>query len=230
MSADASPSILLLEDQALVRAGMRALIQTCEPRATIHEVGSYDDALARLAAGSIEIAFLDIDLKESRSGIDVLRHIHSNAIPTRVIMLSARAEEAIILECLRSGASGYILKDMDSTGLFRRALDTVFQGGVFLPAATLGRGGYSPQTAASVGKGSLADSGIRGRALEALYYICQGYSNAVIAHKMGVAESTVANEYNSKLFKHFRVSNRASLIVEVARRGIIPSPPDRAGH
>jgi two-component system, NarL family, nitrate/nitrite response regulator NarL len=196
-----------------------------EPRASIQEARSYDEALARLAAGPIDIAFLDIDLKETLSGIDVLKHIRASELPTRVIMLSAQTEESIVLDCIRLGASGYIPKDMDSNGVFRRALDTVFQGGVFLPAGILGRGGFSRRFVGSGGN-SLGEIGVKGRALEALYYICQGYSNAVIAHKMGVAESTVANEYNSRLFKQFRVSNRARLIVEVARRGIIPPPPD----
>ena len=146
---------------------------------------------------------------------------------TRAIILSARSEESIVLECIRLGACGYILKDMDSDGVFRRALDTVFEGGVFLPAGTLGRTGVTPHREVSSGAASLADIGVKGRALEALYYICQGLPNAVIAHNMGVAESTLANEYNSRLFKIFRVTNRAGLIVEVARRGIIPQPPQR---
>ena len=230
-SANSAPgaevSILLLEDQALVRAGMRALVQVCEPRAVIQEAGSFDEAIRPLSASQIDIAFLDIDLKETRTGIDVLKYIRASELATRAIMLSARSEESVVLECLRLGACGYILKDMDSDGLFRRALDTVFQGGVYLPAGTLGHAGSPPHPVTSGGGASLAEIGVKGRASEALYYICQGFSNAVIAYKMGVAESTLANEYNSKLFKLFHVSSRAGLIVEVARRGIIPPPPER---
>ena len=68
MVPDPKLVILLLEDQGLVRAGMRALIEVCEPRATIQEAGSCSEALGRLRAGPIDIAFLDIDLKESQSG------------------------------------------------------------------------------------------------------------------------------------------------------------------
>jgi two-component system nitrate/nitrite response regulator NarL len=225
MAAEAALAVLLLEDQALVRAGMRALIEACEPRASVIEARSHDEAMACLTAAQMDIAFLDIDLKEAQSGIDVLRHIRAEGLKTRVIMLSARNDETTVLDCIRLGASGFILKDMNANGLFRRALDTVFQGGVFLPAAVFGRDGGAtrdPDTARAL---TFDDIGVRGRALEALYYVCQGYSNAVIAHKMGVAESTIANEYNSRLFRQFRVANRASLIVEVARRGLIPPPP-----
>ncbi len=209
----------------MVRAGMRALIQACETRARVEEARSYNEAVACLAAAQIDIAFLDIDLRDTRSGIDVLKHIRAGGLLTRVIMLSAQDDESIVLDCLRLGASGYILKDMDSDGLFRRALDTVFQGGVFLPAGVLGRSSPSAASVTRAVATSMDEIGVKGRALEALYYICQGYSNSVIAHKMGVAESTVANEYNSRLFRRFHVASRASLIVEVARRGIIPPPP-----
>ena len=86
-------SILLLEDQALVRASMRALIQFCQPRAAIKEAGSDDEALHTLSALPIDIAFLDLDLKETRSGIDVLKYIRASELTTRAIILSARSEE-----------------------------------------------------------------------------------------------------------------------------------------
>ena len=59
-------TILLLEDQALVRAGLRELIQISEPRAQILEASSYDEAVARAEAETFDIAFLDIDLKGGR--------------------------------------------------------------------------------------------------------------------------------------------------------------------
>src|ERR1700730_4527610 len=122
--------ILLLEDQALVRAGMRALIQISEPLATIREAASYDDAVEAVKREAFDIVFLDIDLKEHKNGLDFLRYIRSLDLDTRAIMLSGRSEKDIVMTCIEAGASGYILKDMDSEGLFRRALDTVFQGNI----------------------------------------------------------------------------------------------------
>ena len=227
MTERGGPCVLLLEDQALIRAGMRALIQACEPGARISEAASYDEALERLAAAPPDVAFLDIDLKSAHSGLDVLAHIRASGLSTRSIMLSANGDAAVVINALRMGASGYILKDMDGEGLFRRALDTVFQGGVFLPAGVLGREEASPAPGAPV---SLEIIGVKGRALEVLYYICQGLPNQLIAEKMNLAESTVANDYNTRLFRQFRVASRAALIVEVSRRGIIPPPPRvRAG-
>jgi two-component system nitrate/nitrite response regulator NarL len=204
---------------------MRALIEASEPGAVVSEARSYDEAVACLEATSPDVAFLGIDLKSARTGLDVLAHIRARGLSTRTIVLSANGEAAFVLNALRAGASGYIVKDMDGDGLFRRALDTVFQGGVFLPAGIFGR----EDATVAAAPASLETIGVKGRALEVLYYICQGFSNQLIAEKMNLAESTVANDYNTRLFRQFRVASRAALIVEVARRGIIPPPPPTRG-
>ncbi|HEY0011295.1 MAG TPA: response regulator transcription factor [Allosphingosinicella sp.] len=224
---DAKPlDILLLEDQALVRAGMRELIQITEPRARIAEASSYEQAVARVEAERFDIAFLDIDLKGGPSGLDFLRWLRSREVDTRAIMLSGRAEKELVMECLQEGASGYILKDMDEEGLFRRALDTVFQGSIFLPANVIGRGGFTPAAAAAAPAPVSAESlGIGGRSLEVLYYVCQGLPNKSIARNMGIEEGTVRKDYLPRLFRLFKVARRTELLIEVSRRGIvIPAP------
>ena len=232
--------ILILEDQGLVRAGMRELIQISEPHARIHEAASYDEAVAAAEATKLDIAFLDIDLKDEKSGLDVLRHFRARETDTRAIMLSGRSDKEIVLECLREGASGYILKDMESDGLFRRALDTVFQGSVFLPASVIGRGGFSPVGPTEPAPVSPESLGINGRSLEVLYWVCQGLPNKSIARHMGIEEGTVRKDYLPKLFRIFKVVRRTELLIEVSRRGMqIPapalvgaavSPPERIGR
>lgn len=218
-------TILLLEDQGLVRAGMRALIQISEPHATVLEAASYEEAVTQAESHDIDIAFLDIDLKEARSGLDFLRWLRERDFDTRAVMLSGRAEKEVVMSCLAEGASGYILKDMESDGVFRRALDTVFQGSVFLPANVIGRGGFSPAQPAAPAPVSPESLGITGRTLEALYYVCQGLPNKLIARHMGIEEGTVRKDYLPKLFRIFKVVRRTELLIEVSRRGIaIPQP------
>ncbi len=217
--------ILLLEDQALVRAGMKALIQISEPLASIHEASSYEEAVKAVGNTNFDIAFLDVDLKEQRSGLDFLRYIRSLDVDTRAIMLSGRVEKDLVMTCIEAGASGYILKDMESDGLFRRALDTVFQGNIFLPASVIGRGGFSPAPTVAPSSISAESIGVTGRALEVLYYLCQGLPNKAIANRMGIEETTVRKDYVPKLFRLFRVTRRTELLVEISRRGVsIPMP------
>ncbi|MGZ8335243.1 MAG: response regulator [Allosphingosinicella sp.] len=218
-------TILILEDQGLVRAGMRELIQISEPHADIQEAASFEQALARIEAGPIDIAFLDIDLKGGRSGLDFLKYLREHEIDTRAIMLSGRADKEVVLQCLQEGASGYILKDMESDGLFRRALDTVFQGSVFLPANVIGRGGFSPAQPSAPAPLSPESLGIGGRVLEALYWVCQGLPNKSIARNMGIEEGTVRKDYLPRLFRAFKVVRRTELLIEVSRRGMVVPPP-----
>jgi two-component system nitrate/nitrite response regulator NarL len=225
MSAARRLRILLLEDQALVRAGMKALIQISEPLATISEAASYQEAVEAIEKTHFDIAFLDIDLKEEQTGLDFLRYMRSLDVDTRAVMLSARTEKDIVMACIEAGASGYIQKDMESDGLFRRALDTVFQGNIFLPANVIGRGGFSPSPSVVPPPVSAETIGITGRALEVLYYLCQGLPNKAIANRMGIEEATVRKDYVPKLFKLFRVTRRTELLVEMSRRGLsIPMP------
>jgi two-component system nitrate/nitrite response regulator NarL len=217
--------ILLLEDQALVRAGMKALIQISEPLATIREASSYEGALEAIENTKFDIAFLDIDLREERTGLDFLRTMRSIDLDTRAIMLSGRAEKETVMTCIEAGASGYIVKDMESDGLFRKALDTVFQGNVFLPASVIGRGGFNPSSSLVPPKVSAETIGVTGRALEVLYYLCQGLPNKAIANRMGIEEATVRKDYVPKLFRLFRVTRRTELLVEISRRGLsVPTP------
>jgi two-component system nitrate/nitrite response regulator NarL len=217
--------ILLLEDQALVRAGMKALIQISEPLATIREASSYDAAVEAIKNTRFDIAFLDIDLKEQRTGLDFLRYMRALDLDARAIMLSGRVEREMVMTCIEAGASGYILKDMESDGLFRKALDTVFQGNIFLPASVIGRGGFNPSPGLAPSKVCAESVGVTGRALEVLYYLCQGLPNKAIANRMGIEEATVRKDYVPKLFRLFRVIRRTELLVEISRRGIsIPTP------
>lgn len=226
MGLQKTVSILLLEDQGLVRAGMRELIQIAEPRAQIKEAGRFEEAVALAEANRFDLAFLDFDLRGDRTGLDFLKWLRETERDTRAVMLSGRADKEIVLQCLAEGASGYILKDLDSDGLFRRALDTVFQGSVFLPDNVLGRGGFSPAPTAGASQPPTPESlGITGRTLEALYWACQGLPNKSIARHMGIEAGTVQKDYMPKLFRIFKVVRRTELMVEVARRGMmVPAP------
>lgn len=213
-------NMLVLEDQGLVRAGMRELIKIYEPRARIYEASNYAEAVALLAERRFQFAFLDIDLKDERSGLDVLRYLREQEIETRAIMLSGCIDKEVVLECIDAGACGYIPKDISNDGVFRHALDTVFQGGIFLPEPVLGRRTDSSGAAAGHPDISPESIGVSGRSIEVLVYLCQGLANKEIARKMDVSEGTIRKDYVPKLFRIFKVTRRTELLFEVSRRRI----------
>jgi len=224
--------VLLVEDQGLVRAGMRTLLHIVEPQVQVVEAGSFDEALKLLSQRSFDIVFLDIELRTAKSGIDLLLQIRSDDLPCKVIMLSGSEDRDLILQCITSGASGYIVKGSGDETVFARALSTVFQDGVFLPDAVFGqdaKGGMVPVRSAPPPWPSWAEMGIAPRMLEVLYYVCQGLPNKSIARLMDIGEGTVRKTYVSDLLRLFKVTRRTELMIEVSRLGLrIPRPEPRA--
>lgn len=226
--SDAAPlTILVLEDQGLVRAGMRELIRIAQPDAHIEEAATYMDAITLLSTRRFDLAFLDFTLKSEKTGLDVVKYLREHNLDTRAIMLSAHTDRAIVLECIQAGACGYIPKDMDHDGIFQRALDTVFRGGIFVPATAMTRAGVSAPSVPPLPCIPATELGVTGRCLEVLYYLCQGLPNKTIASKMRVEEGTIRKDYVPKLFRIFQVTRRTELLVEVARRGVIVPPLPR---
>lgn len=226
--------VLLLENEGIVRAGFKALMQKTVPDALLYEAACYEQSIALLSRESIDFAFLDFNLcgEHEKTGLDVLHYLRLNGLDTRAVMLSGYADMELIHQCLKSGAWGYIPKSMDDPAVFAHALETIFQERLFLPAQSMGYGGDVCGQGLFLAPSRSADEfGIKGRSLEVLYYLCQGYENKMIAHRLCLAEGTVRKDYVSRLLKQFKVKNRTQLVMEVARLGIvIPKPTQRFCH
>jgi len=212
--------ILILEDQGLVRAGMRELIHICEPDAQIFESATFDDAVEKMAAHFFDFAFIDYELKSNRTGIDLLKYLRENDIETSAIMLSGHTSKELILSCLSAGACGFIPKDFDDDRIFHKAIDTVLNGGIFIPSIFTNQGNVSLSATNPAAEITLKSLGVTGRLLEVLGYLCQGLSNKSIASKMDIEEGTIRKDYVPKLFRIFKVARRIELLIEVSRLGI----------
>jgi two-component system nitrate/nitrite response regulator NarL len=210
--------VLLVEDQQLVRTGIRMMLHIAEPRCHIVEAGSHEEAIQRMAEHDFEVVFLDIDLRSEMSGIETLAAIRDAGRPVKVVMLSGRDDPVTVMQCISAGASGFITKGQGDESVFGRALATIFNGGVYLPSSIVGSNRLGSAGAAT-------DLGHTPRQCEVLYYVCQGLPNKSIANRLGISEGTVRRDYVSDLLRFFKVARRTELIVEVARRGITIPPP-----
>lgn len=220
--------VLLVEDQGLVRAGMRTMLQLVEPQARVTEAGSFEEAAGLLDQHDFDIVFLDIDLRAQRSGLDLLSLIRERELACKVIMLSGSEDRSLIMDCIAAGASGYIAKSSGNESVFALALSTVFQDGVFLPASVVG-GGAAATSQPADSSALLKDLGLSPRLCEVLYHVCQGLPNKSIARLMGISEGTVRKTYVSDLLRVFKVARRTELIIEVSRLGLrIPRPESKS--
>lgn len=124
--------LLLADDQLLVRAGIRALIQTLPQYAVVAECADGQEALERTRVLQPDVAVLDIDMP-GLSGIDAMREIRSFAPAMKILVLSGIDRREVVDTALAAGCNGYLLKDFVLAEL-QLALDTVIAGGSYLSA------------------------------------------------------------------------------------------------
>jgi DNA-binding NarL/FixJ family response regulator len=118
--------VLIADDHALFRAGLRQYLEESLTSAEIGEAASGNETLTCLQRKSWDLLVLDINMPD-RSGIDILRHVRAGHPATRVLVFSGYPERQYALNVLRAGASGYIAKDSAPDELLK-AVRTVMQG------------------------------------------------------------------------------------------------------
>jgi two-component system, NarL family, invasion response regulator UvrY len=102
--------VLIADDHAMIRAGLRRWLEQDRSIEGIGEAASGAETLQQLREGSWDLVVLDINMPD-RSGIDILRHIRSGHPHTRILVISAFSEKQYAIYALRGGAAGYLAKD-----------------------------------------------------------------------------------------------------------------------
>jgi two-component system invasion response regulator UvrY len=118
--------VLIADDHALFRAGLRQFLDEALAPAEFGEAATGNETLDRLKAKDWDLLVLDINMPD-RTGIDILRHVRSGHPNTRVLILSGYPERQYALNVLRAGASGYIAKDASPEELLK-AVRVTLQG------------------------------------------------------------------------------------------------------
>jgi DNA-binding NarL/FixJ family response regulator len=123
-------NILIADDHAVVRRGLKDILADALPEAQFYEAGSGDEVLSRLAVSQISVLVLDINMP-GRSGLEVLREVKSGHPRLPVIILSVQPEDQYAMRCLRAGAAAYINKDSAPEEL-AQATRKVLSGGRYV--------------------------------------------------------------------------------------------------
>src|SRR5258708_6290323 len=126
------PSVLIADDHAMMRTGLRHYLEQDRSIDPIAETGSGEETLQERRNGQWDLVILDINMPD-RSGIDILRHIRSGHPNTRVLVMSGFSEKQYAINVLRAGAFGYLAKDQ-APEEFMRAVHTVLAGRRFVSA------------------------------------------------------------------------------------------------
>ncbi len=213
--------VLLVDDHALFREGLRLLLQRMGDQFEVLEAGDCDSAfdLIKLTP-DLGLILLDLALPDM-PGLDALSLIrtHHPAIP--VVVISAAEDRPSVLEAINRGAMGFIPKSSDST-LLMNALQLVLAKGVYIPASVLtnpfNASETTPKSMLEKKNGTLRELGLSERQIEVLSLMVQGLPNKLIARKLALSEPTVKSHVTAAL-RALNVGNRTQAVLAVGRLG-----------
>jgi DNA-binding NarL/FixJ family response regulator len=205
--------VLIADDHAVVRAGLRALLDGEPDLDVVAEVGSAEEAV-RVAARLIpDVALMDLRFAGPGGGIDgveAVRRLAVQAPGVPVVMLTSYAGRTDVVRALEAGARGYVLKAGPPEELFQ-AVRTAAAGSVGLAAEIVGE---------LVGQVTRPDHDLTHREIEVVRLMAEGRSNRAIAETLFLSEATIKTHL-VRIYRKLKVDNRAAAVSEAVRRGLL---------
>src|SRR6266850_4961432 len=214
--------IVLVEDHAILREGLKALIEIESDFDIVGEFGSVEECLEGIAGLQPDLLLTDLGLP-GRSGIELLAEIRRLSPKTRKLVLTAHENEEYIRAALNAGADGYVLKDANSVELML-AIRTVSAGQQYLCKAIASKilSGYLSGDQRP--SGAAVAQSITEREREVLTRIALGNSNKLIARELGVSPKTV-EKHRSNLMRKLQLHNAAAITTYAIRHGMTGCEP-----
>jgi two-component system response regulator NreC len=204
--------VVIADDHAVVRSGLRLLLEQEEDLEPVGEAGDGKAAAALVARVNPDIALLDV-VMPGGGGIEAAAEIQRQSPETRVVMLSMQDDPSYVREAFAAGASGYVLKDAADTELVE-AIRRVAAGERYVHPS-LGARLVAEPTRAVEPVDSLSD-----REREVLRLLALGYTNQEIAGQLFVSVRTV-EAHRSHILTKLRVSTRAELVRHAIDTGLL---------
>jgi two-component system response regulator NreC len=198
--------ILLAEDQAMVRAGLAAILGRETDFRVVAEAGTGGEALALALRLEPDVAVIDVDLRDM-DGLEVLDRLRARGLPVRVLMLSASHHGSYLRRALQAGAAGYLPKRLGATDLVRAVRVAARGGSVF---AAEGDGADLGLEYVQLALLAPRHSSLTEREREVLHMVALGYSNTDIGSQLHISPKTV-DSHRTHLMDKLGLHSRADL-------------------
>jgi DNA-binding NarL/FixJ family response regulator len=208
--------VVLADDHALVRAGMRSLLGAMADVQVVGEASSGEEALGLADREKPDVVLMDIAMK-GMTGLEAAARLRERQAGVRVIILSMHAGEEYVLQALRAGAVGYLLKDA-ATGELELALRSVMRGESWFSPAVSRQvvEGYVQR----VGGEAAADV-LTTRQREVLRLVAGGKSTKEIAYDLNLSVKTVET-HRAQIMERLGIRDVAGLVRYALRTGLVP--------
>ncbi len=207
--------VLLADDHSLVRAGIRYLLQSLPDIDVIAEAGDGREALQLVEQLSPDIVLMDIAMP-NLNGLEAAVHVSENFPDVRLIILSMHATEEYVLRALRSGASGYLLKDADIVEL-ELAIKAVARGETYISPSV---SKHVTDYVRRVGGGTSPLDRLTMRQREVLQLIAEGHTTQEIAQILEISSKTVET-HRAQLMTRLDIHDIAGLVRYAIRVGLV---------
>jgi NarL family two-component system response regulator LiaR len=212
--------ILIVDDHAVVREGLRSFIQIRPDLEVVGEAGDGIEAVERARELEPDVVLMDIVMPR-QGGIETIKQMKQANCPCRILVITSFAEDDQIFPAMKAGALGYLLKDSAPQELIQ-AIRTVHRGESALHPTVarklideLNRETDLPPT----------EEPLTERELEVLRLIAQGYSNREIGERLSLSERTIG-KYASNILDKLHLANRTQAALYALRQGLAPLESD----
>jgi DNA-binding NarL/FixJ family response regulator len=210
--------VLLADDHAIVRAGLKEILTATGDIAVAAEAASGNEALAQVRAAEFDVAVLDMSMP-GRSGIELIKQVKSEKPKLRILVLTMHSEDQYAVRALRAGASGYLTKDSAIDQLVA-AIRRVAGGGAYVSAETAERVARDavPRTDAA------PHTRLSDREFQVFRMIAEGRSVGAIARELSLSVKTVST-HKTHIMEKMGLANQAELIRYALEHKLLDDPP-----
>ena len=213
----AKHSIIIADDHALLREGLKLLLATEPDLEVVAQTGDGAAVEALVRQWRPELLILDLDMP-TRNGVDIAAAIKGDAgLATRVLVLTGNLKPQVVSQALAVGADGYLLKSEDA-GELLQAIRTVLAGGEYVSQAIAGA--FQPRPGnAGQGGGAAGGANITPREREILSLVARGLNNNDIAGLLAISVATVRT-HRQRLMEKLDLRNAAEITAYAVKKGL----------
>ena len=199
--------VLLVDDHTIVRLGLKTLIGDQPNLEVVGEAGTAAEAVRAAERLRPDVVLMDIRMP-GEGGLEATRQITTRFPQTKVVMLTSYADDELVVQAIRAGAAGYVLKQVDNAELLR-AIEAAARGEALLDPATTARLlARVREHERKADEDAFRD--LSNREMDVLVHLARGKTNAEIGQIVNLSEKTVSN-YVSTILKKLHLTNRIEL-------------------
>ena len=212
--------VFIADDHALLRDGLRAVLERHPGLEVVGEAGDGREAVKRIEETLPDVVIMDIAMP-GLNGLEATRQIRKILPRTKILVLSMYDDQDYIYDLLRAGASGYMLKGSNAADLVT-AIESVARGGTFLNPIVAGRvvEGFVGRGEEARGASGASETTLTAREREVLQLVAEGHGTAQIAAKLGISPKTVET-HRSNIAAKLDIRDVPGLVKYAIKKGLV---------